>query len=163
MSKFETPLTVRMKRDIVEIFEMYDTDHKGGLSKLEFKLACISLLGFKPSKFERKELFPTTQSTVNRSLFVEIISKKMMRMDEQDRMRQIFNTFDKERKGYINLENLKDAVSSVLKFEKTNGKRGSHSLSNFALETLLTEYDEDRANRITYSTFCNLIFKKHLI
>ncbi|KAF0980324.1 hypothetical protein FDP41_013538 [Naegleria fowleri] len=160
---FEAPLTTRMKSDILEIFEMYDTDKKGGLSKLEFKLACISLLGFKPSKFERKELFPTPQSIVNRSLFVEIISKKMMRIDEQDRMRQIFNSFDKERKGYIHLENLKDAVNSVIRFEKSNGKKGSHSLSTFALETLLTEHDEDRSNRITYSTFCNLILKKHLM
>ncbi|EFC43250.1 predicted protein, partial [Naegleria gruberi] len=99
-------LTNRMKRDIEEIFELYDTDRKGYLTKIEYKLAYISLMGHKPSKFERKELFSSSRPVVRRQFFMELMNKKLMRSDQQDRIREIFNTIDSERKGFITLKDL---------------------------------------------------------
>ncbi|KAL9654765.1 hypothetical protein ABK040_008559 [Willaertia magna] len=153
----DTPLTERMKKDIEEIFFTYDTDDKGYLTKFEYKLAFIALMGFKPSKFERKQLFEGNKG-ISKSYFVEIMTKKLLRIDDQDRIRQIFNAFDKDRKGYISIEDFKEAIHSTLLMENI-GKVKDKYISNFSIEMLYSEFDFEKNNRVNYSIFSDHLFK----
>jgi hypothetical protein len=46
----ETPLRKEMERDIVAVFDRFDEKQKRFLSKFEFKLAFMALMGYVPSK-----------------------------------------------------------------------------------------------------------------
>jgi Ca2+-binding EF-hand superfamily protein len=184
----ETPLNEQIEIDINEVFELYCMNTKKNLNnneknkneknnrinQLNFKLAHICLLGHKPSKIEMNQLFYNLE-TISKSEFIFCMKSKLKKIDRIDRMRQVFNSFDITRKGYITLNDLKFCFHKLKnlpqkQFKNNNFNKNGYYCKNklcllddFYLEQIYSDLDFKRKNKIYYNEFCDLICKQKLV
>ena len=135
--------------DVTASFKHFDGGAKGFLDRGEAKLAFISVLGYKPSKFELNSLF--TEEEVSLPAFNRVMSARLRHVDPTDRVRDTFRAFDISRTGYLTLEDLHAALAAVK--SSSGGGGGSLALPVQTISEMFEEADQDCDGRISFRDF----------
>jgi len=152
-SRMGDPLTdeVALKRDCEKAFLDADEGRKGYLSPEDYKVAVISLLGYKPSKYEIAAVFKADQSNhelpnesfkLDKAAFVTLMLGRMTQQDADELIRQIFLSFDAHCQGFVTLENCKQAFKQVAPHVK-----------DAQVELFFAEVDSNGDGRVSYRDF----------
>ncbi|XP_033047529.1 EF-hand calcium-binding domain-containing protein 11 isoform X1 [Trachypithecus francoisi] len=100
----------------VEVFKACDEDHKGYLSREDFKIAVVMLFGYKPSKIEVDSVMSSINPNTSGILlegFLNIVRKKKEAQRYRNEVRHIFTAFDTYYRGFLTLEDFKKAFRQV--------------------------------------------------
>nr|XP_054386365.1 EF-hand calcium-binding domain-containing protein 11 isoform X7 [Pongo abelii] len=103
-------------RKWVEVFKACDEDHKGYLSREDFKTAVVMLFGYKPSKIEVDSVMSSINPNTSGILlegFLNTVRKKKEAQRYQNEVRHIFTAFDTYYRGFLTLEDFKKAFRQV--------------------------------------------------
>ena len=94
------------KKEISRIFREEVTTSRGYLTKEDYKVAVIRLLGYKPSKQEVQLIWNGVEQGAGLTLdqFTEAMLPKLRLRDESEHVRQVFLAFDRFCHGFISLE-----------------------------------------------------------
>ena len=103
------------KKEILRIFREEDATGRGYLTKEDYKVAVIRLLGYKPSKQEVQSIWNGVEKGAGLTLdqFTEVILPKLRLRDESEHVRQVFLAFDRFCHGFISLEDCRAAFAKV--------------------------------------------------
>ncbi|XP_054096248.1 EF-hand calcium-binding domain-containing protein 11 isoform X3 [Callithrix jacchus] len=100
----------------VKVFKACDEDHKGYLSREDFKVAVVMLFGYKPSKIEVDSVMSSINPNTSGILleeFLNIVRKKKEAQRYRNEIRHIFTAFDTYYRGFLTLEDFKKAFRQV--------------------------------------------------
>ncbi|XP_012308520.1 EF-hand calcium-binding domain-containing protein 11 isoform X1 [Aotus nancymaae] len=100
----------------VKVFKACDEDHKGYLSREDFKVAVVMLFGYKPSKIEVDSVMSSINPNTSGILleeFLNIVRKKKEAQRYRSEVRHIFTAFDTHYRGFLTLEDFKKAFRQV--------------------------------------------------
>jgi len=143
-----------LRRDCEKAFQDADEEQKGFLSPEDYKVAVVSLLGYKPSKYEIGAVFkplhshelPTelgrSQLGLDKASFVMLMLRRVNQQDTNELIRQVFLSFDVHCQGFISLENCKQAFKHV-----------SPHIQNALIELFCAEVDSNTDGRVSYRDF----------
>ena len=145
-----------LRQDCVTAFEHADEGRKGFLTREDYKVAVLELLGYKPSKYELESIWrvhvyqhqqgdeeSTDESLgMNRDNFLTVMTQRLLQKDQDELIRQVFVTFDVHLNGFITLEDCKQAFHEVVPVIKTE-----------LIEKWFREVDSDGDERVTYRDF----------
>lgn len=152
----ETPWGLS-RRDGEKAFEAADEGRKGYLSREDYKVAVISLLGYKPSKYELNSVWKThclgregaegaeLCQGLSKTAFLQIMQER--EQDKDDLIRQVFLTFDPHGRGFVTLEACRKAFEEV----------AAH-VAEEEVEAMFSEVDGNCDGRVSYRDF-ELIMK----
>ncbi|XP_002739265.1 EF-hand calcium-binding domain-containing protein 11-like [Saccoglossus kowalevskii] len=148
-------ITEEDKKTIATVFHECDQGQKGYLSHEDVKVAFVSLLGYKPTKYEVEELMKQTEiidGTPRMAFehFIQVMSSKMSVVDRDDEIRQTFMVFDMQCKGFLTIDDLKKAFSHV-----------APHIAAHRVEAAFREVDRDADGRVSYKDF-EFMMKYHL-
>ena len=105
------------REDLLRMFELFDMEQKGTISLLEFKSVLEEVAkedndeneSSKRATLERVLALPAFQTQQDRQLtqeeFVQILSESSS--EEEDQVKHVFDLFDTDKKGYINVDDLR--------------------------------------------------------
>lgn len=140
-----------LKRDCERAFRDADEGQKGYLSPEDYKVAVVSLLGYKPSKYEIETVFKAQQSDqklpkesfkLDKAAFVTLMYGRMTQQDSDELIRQIFLSFDAHCQGFVTLENCKQAFRQV-----------APHIRDAQVELFFAEVDSNGDGRVSYRDF----------
>ena len=106
------------REDLLRMFELFDMEQKGTISLLEFKSVLEEVAkedndeneSSKRATLERVLALPAFQTKQDRQLtqeeFVQILSQSSSE-EEEDQVKHVFDLFDTDKKGYINVDDLR--------------------------------------------------------
>ena len=110
----------RIMRDCEEAFEAADNDRKGYLTAEDYKVAILSLFGYKPSKYEVDAVWRDkigtsdgSQAGLTKEQFVSLAAGRIIRGDNEAFTRQVFTAFDVACRGFIQREDCLRAFRTV--------------------------------------------------
>ncbi|EDO37209.1 predicted protein [Nematostella vectensis] len=139
-------ISQEQKTNILQAFQLADKTSKGYLDKHDLKVAFVYLFGYKPSSYEVQELMnksnDDTSSGMTIDTFLRIASTKTLAQDPDDHIRQVFQAFDMECRGFITLDNAKRVFSQVAPFVSAKN-----------VENVFREIDGDGDGRVSYKDF----------
>lgn len=134
------------KTALVNAFYECDAKHKGFLTREDFKVAVVSLFGYKPSKYEVDEFYGSSGEEGSSGMvlerFLDLMSAKVAVQDEEEEIRQSFLAFDAQCRGFLTLEDLRKAVSL-----------SAPHLPGHVVESAFREVDRDGDGRVSYKDF----------
>ena len=147
------PLTdeAALKKDCEKAFRDADEGQKGYISPEDYKVAVISLLGYKPSKYEIAAVFQVGQSNrellnesfkLDKAAFVTLMLGRMIQQDTDELIRQVFLSFDAHCQGFVTLENCKQAFKQV-----------APHIKDAQVELFFAEVDSNGDGRVSYRDF----------
>ncbi|KAG2677139.1 hypothetical protein I3843_12G086900 [Carya illinoinensis] len=132
-----------------EMFKSMDTDNSGTITLEELK-AGLPKLGTKLSESEVRQLMEAADVDGNGTIdYIEFITATMHmnRMDREDHLYKAFEYFDKDKSGYITMEELENALKQYnMGDEKT-------------IKEIIAEVDTDNDGRINYDEFVTMMRK----
>lgn len=132
-----------------EMFKSMDTDNSGTITFEELK-AGLPKLGTKLSESEVRQLMEAADVDGNGTIdYIEFITATMHmnRMEREDHLYKAFEYFDKDKSGYITMEELEHALKEYnMDDEKT-------------IKEIIAEVDTDRDGRINYDEFAAMMRK----
>lgn len=121
-------------------------DEKGYLSVEDYKVAVISLFGYKPSKYEVEAVWskhrPDTNTGLSKSAFIDLMASKLKIQDTNDLIRQIFVSFDRQSRGFISLQDCKNAFRQI-----------APHIAEHTIERVFGEVDSNLDGRVSYRDF----------
>ncbi|KAG2680999.1 hypothetical protein I3760_11G124400 [Carya illinoinensis] len=132
-----------------EMFKSMDTDSSGTITFEELK-AGLPKLGTKLSDSEVKQLMEAADVDGNGTIdYIEFITATMHmnRMEREDHLYKAFEYFDKDKSGYITMEELEHALK---KYNMGDGK---------TIKEIIAEVDTDNDGRINYDEFVTMMRK----
>ncbi len=126
------------------VFNRWDEESKGFLSREQTKLAAISLLGTKPSRNELHLFCGPKDDPVGLEYnrFSDFMREKYSSRSEDDEIRQAFKAFDRYSSGFLTLADVKSAFKEV-----------APKISESQIEQIFFVFDDDRDGRINYAQF----------
>ena len=131
-----------------ESFDLFDMEKTGKIDLHELKLT-MKAYGFKTTKEEMqkiKEKIDSDDNKVTFDEFIEIMAEKYSTRNPRDEAAMAFDLFDEEKKGKINLKNLKKAVKEI-----------NENLSDNDLKAIIEEFDTDGDGCITKEDFLKIM------
>ncbi|XP_052209389.1 calcium-dependent protein kinase 1-like [Diospyros lotus] len=132
-----------------EMFKSMDTDNSGTITFEELK-AGLPKLGTKLSESEVRQLMEAADVDGNGTIdYIEFITATMHmnRMEREDHLYTAFEFFDKDKSGYITMEELENALKQYnMGDEKT-------------IKEIIAEVDTDHDGRINYDEFVAMMRK----
>lgn len=142
-----------MLRDINEAFGDCSTlKDKAYLSKEDYKVAAISLLGYKPTSRDTEEVWRSAKDRAHqlgakfrgicREQFQDVMMKKMAALDDTELIHRMFMAFDIQCKGFLVFNDCLRAFREVLPHVQTK-----------VVEEMFSEVDLDGDGRISYADF----------
>lgn len=149
----EQPNECALRQDCIKAFEHADEGSKGFLTREDYKVAVLELLGYKPSKYELESVWKVhvcqqqQESTVeclgvNKDRFLAVMFQRLLQKDQDELIRQVFVSFDNHLNGFITLDDCKQAFHEVAPVIKAE-----------LIETWFSEVDSDGDERVTYRDF----------
>eukprot|EP01083_Nonionella_stella_P008969 25995_1 len=133
---------------LTKLFDFLDTSEHG-LDISKFKLACIYLIGYKPSKSEIVRMLKASgceDGQINFDTFCSLMIPRVMNADPDSRVHEIFMAFDKEDKGYIALKDFESACRIVCPH-----------ISESVIQSAFQEIDSDRNGKVGYREFVRIM------
>jgi centrin-3 len=134
---------------IKEAFDLFDLEKTGSIDYHELKLT-LKAFGFKITKQDLQELLDKyDKDNKNRIFFddfIELITEKFSERDPKEEILLAFDLFDTEKRGKINIKNLKKAVKEI-----------GENLSDAELKAIIEEFDEDQDGEISKSDFLKIM------
>jgi centrin-3 len=137
-----------------EAFDLFDIEKTGGIDYHELKLT-LKAFGFKMKKSEIVTLMKSNfNSESNYSSnpkitfdeFIEIMTEKFSERNPREEAIMAFDLFDEDKKGKINLKNLKKAVKEI-----------NENLTENELKAIIQEFDTDNDGYITKEDFMKIM------
>eukprot|EP01135_Chromosphaera_perkinsii_P009603 Nk52_evm53s1810 gene=Nk52_evmTU53s1810 len=136
-------LDSKTKKTIDMAFSYADEGKKGYLTRCDFKVACLYVLGFKPPKYETAKVFEKCeQDKLLHADFVEYMKSKLIYEDFDENMRQLFIMFDCRCRGYITKEDLSYIVDEIAPY-----------VHPYVVNQMFSVADQDGDGRVSYSDF----------
>jgi Ca2+-binding EF-hand superfamily protein len=105
MSKISsTPLTDDEKQEVLDAFNLFDTDGIGFLDARDLRVA-MRALGFEPSKQEIETLLAQAgrASKLDLAQFTALVSTRMSSRDTREELVNAFQLFDDDKTGILTL------------------------------------------------------------
>ncbi|KAH8505962.1 hypothetical protein H0E87_012975 [Populus deltoides] len=137
-------LSIEEVEDIKEMFKKMDTDNDGIVSIEELKTGLRSF-GSQLGESEVQMLIEAVDANGKGKLDYEefvAVSLPLQRMDNDEHLRKAFSYFDKDGNGYIELDELRDALM----------EDGADDCTDVAND-IFQEVDTDKDGRISYDEF----------
>ena len=133
-----------------EAFDLFDMEKTGNIDYHELKLT-LKAFGFKVKKSEIINLMKSSESNMNNGKitfdeFIEIMTDKFSERNPREEAIMAFDLFDEEKKGKINLKNLKKAVKEI-----------NENLTDSELKAIIEEFDRDNDGYITKEDFLKIM------
>ncbi|XP_058222485.1 calcium-dependent protein kinase 1 isoform X1 [Rhododendron vialii] len=132
-----------------EMFKSIDTDNNGTVTFEELK-AGLPKLGTKLSESEVRQLMEAADVDGNGTIdYIEFITATMHmnRMEREDHLYTAFEYFDKDKSGYITMEELEQALKKY--------NMGGES----TIKEIIAEVDTDHDGKINYEEFVAMMRK----
>ncbi|XP_073391541.1 calcium-dependent protein kinase 7-like [Physcomitrium patens] len=133
-----------------EMFEKLDSDNTGTITFEKLKMGLIEI-GSQLTEHEVRMLMEAADVDGNRTLdYGEFVAATvhLQRLDDDDHLRRAFDVFDVNESGFIEVEELREAVGESL--------MGSSSESD-VVQAILSEVDLDKDGRISYEEFAMMM------
>ncbi|XP_075048714.1 EF-hand calcium-binding domain-containing protein 11 isoform X2 [Mixophyes fleayi] len=132
------------RRKFLRVFEACDEGKKGFLTREDFKVAVVSLFGYKPSKIEVDSMLPSLSKSggVRPDEFVKLMSMKKSAHLSFGDQRQIFSVLDSHCRGFLNVDDFKRGFRSV-----------APHLSEHTVLEAFREVDRDSDGLVCYKDF----------
>lgn len=104
-----------LKKELTKVFREEDATSKGYLTKEDYKVAVIRLLGYKPSKQEIQSVWKGAEQEAWLTLdqFTDLVLPKLRQRDKSEHIRQVFLSFDRFCHGFVSLEDCRAAFTKV--------------------------------------------------
>lgn len=133
-----------------EAFDLFDMDKTGKIDYHELKLT-LKAFGFQMKKQEILNLIQKFESGNNSNKitfndFIDLMTEKFSERDPREEAVMAFDLFDEEKKGKINIKNLKRAVKEI-----------NENLSENELKAIIEEFDTDQDGYITKDDFLKIM------
>ena len=104
------------KAEIKEVFDIFDSDKSGSIDRHELKVG-LRAMGFDVTKEEIDAIMlekdPEGMGFLDPIAFEEIVAAKMLTRDPLDEIRKVFQLFDKNGLGKININDLKRVLKEI--------------------------------------------------
>eukprot|EP00906_Rhabdomonas_costata_P011432 RCo016293 len=125
------------------VFNHYDSERRGVLSRRQYKLAYLTLFGVPASKVEVLQLFGKGKAVeLSKADFLNLMAKKSAVFERQDRVRAVFTAFDRHNRGFLTLEDTSAAFAEV-----------APHVDLLTVQEVFSELDTWKDGRIRYSEF----------
>ncbi|NES25515.1 MAG: methyltransferase domain-containing protein [Symploca sp. SIO3E6] len=137
-------LTPTQLEEFKEVFDLFDADSNGALTREEL-VSAMGSLGMTPTNEELEAVFIKTDSDLSGTIeFPEFAEWVVNKVDptSQDNLREIFSLIDLDGNGLISLDELRQLLDSL----KVN-------LSEDELKTMIAKADSDNNGVIDYNEF----------
>jgi centrin-3 len=132
-----------------EAFDLFDMEKTGKIDFHELKLT-LKAFGFKISKEEmfiiKEKLDPQNTNKISFDDFIDLMTQKFSERNPREEAIMAFDLFDEEKKGKINIKNLKKAVKEI-----------NENLSDMELKAIIDEFDNDKDGFITKNDFLKIM------
>ena len=127
------------------VFALFDKS--GNCTITSSELGCVlRLLGQEPTASELQELLHVVDAdedgTIDFSEFLTMMASKMKETDAEEKIREVFNVFDKDRNGYISAAELRHVMVSL-----------GEKLADQEVVEMIKEADIDGDGQISYEEF----------
>merc|ERR1711957_614438 len=152
----EMGLDEQQKQELIEAFELFDSDGSGMIDADELNLA-MKALGFEFSQEEVSKLIQSMDKdgdvTVDLSEFMLMMEEAMSHDDyKKQELLKGFNSFDSDGTGKISFKNLKRMAGEL-----------GEKLSDDELRNLIAEADKDGDNELSESEFLRVMASTGLL
>ena len=126
------------------VFERWDEESKGFLTREQTKLAMITLIGIKPTRCELHQLCGAKADPMPLDFhrFSASMRDKYVTQTDDDEIRQAFKAFDRFNCGFLSLMDVKAAFKEV-----------APKIQESLIEQIFFEFDDDHDGRINYAQF----------
>ena len=132
-----------------EAFDLFDMEKTGKIDYHELKLT-LKAFGFKISKEEmysiKEKLDPNSNNKISFDEFIDFMTEKFSERNPKEEAILAFDLFDEDKKGKINMKNLKKAVKEI-----------NENLSDNELKAIIEEFDTDGDGAITKEDFLKIM------
>lgn len=132
-----------------EAFDLFDMEKTGKIDYHELKLT-FKAFGFKVTKEEMKSIKERLDSKDTNRIsfdeFMDLMTEKFAERNPKDEALMAFDLFDEDKKGKINMKNLKKAVKEI-----------NENLSDSELKAIMDEFDTDGDGYITKEDFMKIM------
>ena len=142
----------RIRRDCEEAFTVADEGQKGYLTAEDYKVAVLSLFGYKPSKYEVASVWKTHCSDegeavgaapgLQREKFVSLAAQRLRQQDVDEVARQVFLAFDVHCQGFVTEQDCMVALQKV-----------APGLARERVPAYFREVDVNGDGRVSYQDF----------
>jgi Ca2+-binding EF-hand superfamily protein len=147
----------RVRRDCEEAFAAADEGQKGYLTAEDYKVAILSLFGYKPSKYEVASVWRDKCSDSDGShgglikeRFVSLAAERVQQQDRDGVARQVFLAFDTRCQGFLSEQDCVRAFQSFVP-----------KMARERVTAIFREVDRNEDGRASYRDF--EIMMRHLI
>lgn len=142
-------LTKDQENLLKEAFALFDMEKTSKIDFHELKLT-FKAFGFKMTEEEKniimEKLDANDNYKVDYDVFMEIMTTKFAERNQRDEAIMAFDLFDEDKKGKINLKNLKKAVQEI-----------NETLSEADLKAIIEEFDLDGDGYISKEEFLKVM------
>ena len=132
-----------------EAFDLFDMEKTGKIDFHELKLT-LKAFGFKISKEEmyiiKEKLDPQNTNKISFDDFIDLMTQKFSERNPREEAIMAFDLFDEDKKGKINIKNLKKAVKEI-----------NENLTDLELKAIIDEFDNDKDGFITKNDFLKIM------
>ena len=132
-----------------EAFDLFDMERTGKIDFHELKLT-LKAFGFKITKEEmfiiKEKLDPQNTNKISFDNFIDLMTQKFSERNPREEAIMAFDLFDEDKKGKINIKNLKKAVKEI-----------NENLTDLELKAIIDEFDNDKDGFITKNDFLKIM------
>jgi centrin-3 len=132
-----------------EAFDLFDMEKTGKIDFHELKLT-LKAFGFKITKEEmfiiKEKLDPQNTNKISFDNFIDLMTQKFSERNPREEAIMAFDLFDEDKKGQINIKNLKKAVKEI-----------NENLTDLELKAIIDEFDNDKDGFITKNDFLKIM------